>query len=361
MSTDESAELRTLQARVFGRDGTATDADRARLDELMGRSVPMPPVLEPVPASEEVMVVAPVETPADAEAAEPSEDSAFGASVTLAAPHRPLFARGPVLAGIGLLAGFALGWLSFGWDTAGFLLNLENAETRAELEASGDYDPGSVVAVGAQYGAVGWLATADDGALECAIATAGDRVTEQCLHADEIDDIDGQGYLGGSVFVPSEDGAELNVAFWMAPGLGGERVALFQKWDTQTYDWTDQFTDDEVASAITISAAFDLDPQELQLIGYDGDSPVWAAWGNLGYCVMADGDDGAFQACSDMEDGGDIVLEQTVNGVRTEYTVSRYSTGNPVLTITRVQDATEYFLDPDESTPIDETTAEIAG
>ncbi len=326
----------------------------------MGRLAPIPPVLEPVPALA-VEDAAPVETPADAEAADASEESALGASVTLAAPRRPLFARGSVLAGIGLLAGFALGWLAFGWDTAGFLLNLENAEMRAELEASGDYDPASVVAVGAQYGAVGWLATADEGTLECAIATAGGRVVDECLDADEIDEIDGRGYLGSSVFVPSDGGAELNVAFWMAPGIGGERVALFQRWDTQPYDWTEQFTDDEVASAITVSAAFDLDPQELQLVGYDGDSPVWGAWGNQSYCVMAYGDEGAFQACGDMETGADLVLEQTVDGLRTEYIVSRYSTGNPSLTILRMPDTTEYFLDSDESASIDDTTGEVSG
>lgn len=140
LSAEELAELRTLHALAYGREGKLSPQDGARLRELerQRRRVPAARGSEtPDPSEESVAEPGEVsdgsEQPTEqpAEPAEPAE-----ASDGSRRRSRP---RWLIAAAAGaLLVGLGAGWMIWGWNSAESALAAAHSAQRGDLEATGD-------------------------------------------------------------------------------------------------------------------------------------------------------------------------------------------------------------------------------
>lgn len=349
LSIDESAELRALQGRAYGRGGglTADELDRLRSLERRRAPAAQPPIADPVDEPRPAVIEAVPSSNAEPAHDEPvpatasdldvfdelrADQASDAASSAAGAPRR----RGRIVGALALAlaVGIGVGWLLFGWDSAAFLLNAAHSDQRAELEASGDYDPGTVTAVAEQHGAVGWRATRDAGDQQCAIITFEDESTFNCESRASLE----QGGIAGTVLtLPVEDGKQNSLWFSMVTALSGDIMPVFQL-SPSNYDWTAQYSEEELAAAGELEAQGFIG-ENLSIVGYDGDMPVWTAWTNEGSCLMAGGGDLWAQSCG--AQGESLDLEMTVDGTRTTYSVVQTEMRGPQLTITRAPEQSE--------------------
>ncbi|MEW1961090.1 hypothetical protein AB0269_01350 [Microbacterium sp. NPDC077644] len=378
--TDSSAELRMLRAKAYGPGGELSDAELARLQELEERArdaagederlrlpaVAQPVVPEPVEGSSSRPPAASLNDPQDgaaavdesrgrdagdefsgslsersettlrqaqgpteqAERAEASDD-AEASSVTEAPPQRrrwPLIAAS-VVATLGI--GFGIGWAIWGWDAQSFMLTAAHGDERAELEEQ--FDPGTVVAVAEQDGVVVWRAEASQGEQRCVIITAPGQTSSGCMSLDEIDEY---GWPNASITIPEGQeraGESLSAAILRAQT--GDLVPYIQVWGPETYDWESQYTEAELAQLRQIEAE-GYAPQNLSVIGSDGDTSVFYEWAGQGLCVVAVLDGDVVEACTE-DVASDLTLSATVGGIPTEYIVTQSATRGPQLTIVR--------------------------
>ncbi|MFB7250929.1 hypothetical protein [Microbacterium sp. NPDC056234] len=347
----DDGELRDLRAKAYGPGGELTDAEARRLDELQGSArraaaeSSVTAAAEPVPDRHgdgippQPVDAAEVRTPDGEPGTEPESGVAGPDARPQPAGLRGLLKRRwfPVAAvGVALLVGVGIGFVAFGQDIVrSIALSLSVGAEQVELEADGDYDPGSITPIGQSHGVTIWHATRQDGEDRCVVLTIGDRVERTCIPSSQFGE-QGAG-LYASMNLPADDAGDasgLNVS--VGQDIGGDLVVIANVWTPEMWDWRSQYTEDELAIIDRIERATGIGGEGLQIVGYDDDRPIWLEYTGTGKCVIVAVVDGVERACTQHADE-DVTLEiaDADRGVA-RYHVAISSSRGPTLTIERV-------------------------
>ncbi|MGM7668904.1 hypothetical protein [Microbacterium sp. A93] len=352
LNESETAQLRSLHERAYGRDGGLTAEDAARLHELEAKLRPVPAV--PVDARVDVVPLSAVD--AEVVVVEAVEASGAPPEEASAPPRRRRwFALAAVCA---LLIGFGAGWMLWGWNLAEFTLATAHAEQRGELEASGDYDAGTVAAVSENHGVVIWRAERGEGEQHCVIATTSTQTQSGCAAMEDSN----SETANATITVPEGDElAGQTLSAYLLLSVTGEIVPTIQIWNQQDNNWEAQFSGEELEAIGRIEAA-GFDPSSLSILGYDGDTPVWTSWGGE-MCLIAESDDGIVSDCASTTEtpSTDLILAATVGGVPTQYIVHQSATRGQQLTIVKVPEVTRVEVGDGEQIEIDDKTGDRNG
>lgn len=336
---EEFEELRSLQARAYGRDGTLTPEEAIRLRELEDRRIvrtaepaagavaePEPARLadptvdplaggrgtaagdsreEPQPPAEDRTEPGPATADADGGPAVPTESLR-----SLLRAHWRSFAIAAVAA---LVIGLGAGWLAFGRPgTPPVELTATQQQWESDLISSGVYDPGSIRALAVEEGAVIWSATRDERVRTCLILGTGSMTQPSCDRTERIADTG----IYGSISVRGADDEQRQVSVQMLLSASGEPAVA-----VSTYDY------DPTTSGVTYANEAETRTAErlvedgfevnsLWVIGYDGDVPVWTAMEleSQNQCLIYDGSTAdSPRVCADPE----TMLEQASSLVLT--------------------------------------------
>lgn len=369
MGPDDEAELRSLQARAYGRGGGLRDADAQRLTELQSlrnaaRATETFAAEAPVPDALASEGPAPETSAPDTTDTEPDDRGSAG--------ERPTSASGPADEGLGagtpawsglrtavrdhaktvvaasaalLLIGVAAGWALFGGRGVESALTAGQQERRLELQVEGKYDDGSVRLVTQDDDAVVWYATRDGADQTCVILDVGEASQEQCRPTDGVDDM----ALSVSVSVPVDDpddpadASGASVSAVLARATTGEPLAWVQRWDPQDsmlgqFDGPDRERAEELVEQGYLPS--------LSIVGYFHDQPVWVAEkpadgtqsGGMLRCMIVDATDEAAACQASQDSTADIralSVETAADGTTETWSLHVRFTNwmNPYLTI----------------------------
>lgn len=229
---------------------------------------------------------------------------------------------------IALLLGFGGAWLVLGRDSTPAMTS-EQAKAMAEIEKTARFDPGSVVYLGEKYDASVWRATSEGGERICLAIQVGDRDQYQCTPPPD-DDTAFAEPVGVSVSHADDEG---DWSYWatLLNDISGREVVIIQRHDmSAAYGWESQYTDEELRQVRMLEAEGIL-PSYLQIIGYDGDVPVFISQdGRTCIHVVDPASNAVVQSCEPSDDG---VYTLRVNGAT--YEVRESSMHGPVLTVVR--------------------------
>ncbi|MGJ0390732.1 hypothetical protein [Microbacterium sp. CGR1] len=282
LQESDAAELRALQLKAYGRDGGLTDADAARLHELEATRAPEPAAAAASDATApEMTVVESTDRPvseevADAESADTSAPPGEAEPHTTPALRPALRQHWKAIAAASallLVVGLAAGWALFG-RAGGVELTAEQQERRAELQADGGYDAGSLRAIGQEEDVLVWHATKEDGEMVCLILDTPQDSATQCQRSE---DVQNGNAVGVSVSVDSGEGEGEDAEQVWASAVrttDGELVAIIQRWPSSQNDWLSQFPGDErVRAEELLQQGFQ--EYSLSVVGYFRDAPIW--------------------------------------------------------------------------------------
>lgn len=377
----EGEERSRLLRKAYARDGGLTDAEARRLRDLedarpalmLSTAAPEPsaPVAEPPTLIDREQV--PPRTPvpgevgpatgtlaeprAESRAEPPGEPRAEPRAETrrdrwqrtwLEVPRRRwvLVAAASALL---LAIGVGTGWALFGQRPEVIPLSEDQQQRRLELYDQGEYDPGTLRAVGQDEDALVWYGTREDGRLVCVVMDVGEESSDSCQDRDDV----GPFGLSTFVMVPDPGDADVDPAVvsgtsvnvYMMFSTAGEPMVSIQRW-TPSVTMVNQFQGEERARATELfEQGFSMG---LSLVGYFQDQPVW-----LG-SRFADGDDaGSFEHCMiidapdeppvcsttfDLPGAGLFAVVDGIDGgLPVSWTIGVQNTQNqtPFLTITR--------------------------
>ncbi|WP_226532125.1 hypothetical protein [Microbacterium paraoxydans] len=361
LDAEESEELRSLHARAYGRDAALTDAEATRLRELEDRR--RVPAVEPEHVEEPVQVEegevlepstsdrvddSPSEMRVLAAGTEPTAEASASAGSSL----RSLLAvarshwRPVALATVAvLLIGLGAGWLAFGRaDSAPVALTPEQQQWEDDLVAGGDYDPGSIRALGVEQGAVIWTATKDGRERTCLILSTGDVTLPNC---NETESVTAEG-IYGSITVRTDEDLQRQVSAQMLFTASGEPAVAVSSYDYDSLQTGITYANEKESQTADRLVREGYDMHSLWVVGYDGDVPLWTAVqrDSQSSCLIYDGStDDSPEACLDpetmQEQGSSLVLNRVDpdSGAVTHFELAS-STGPGYLVITRERDAT---------------------
>ncbi|GAB3600251.1 hypothetical protein [Microbacterium tumbae] len=233
---------------------------------------------------------------------------------------------------LALLLGFGVGWLVFARGVEQIAFTAANAAKQAELNADGQFDPGSVVPVGEKYGVTVWRATSGEGESECLILTHGDLDGRACVPREDFELNGVYAYID----VPREDEETTDqISAGVVHGLDDQPVIVVQSWMSYaTNDWRSQYTEDELVVADRLVAG-GYQGESLQILGYDGETPVWMDWSGAELCVIVALPDRIQDACGDLDADAVALPVDAGDGTVTTYLVTQSETRGPMLTIER--------------------------
>lgn len=378
MTEADAVELDELRAKAYGPRGGLTDAEARRLEELQAltreTTQRAPRVRSTADAStdsgadRDALLREPSDPegsgtsgedeplPAESDLVETDSDSAAEPD----ARARPAGLRGildrrwfPYAAvGFALVLGFGVGFAVFGQEVVrSVALSLSVAAEQTELEARGEYDPGSIRPLDRVREATIWHATRDDGERQCVIVTVEERFERACVPADQFDEHRASLYAG--ISLPAEEESEadgLNVNVVRASD--GDLDVHVQIWTPGMWDWRSHYTEDELGIIERIEDETGVAGESLELIGYDGDRPIWVEYTGAGACIIAVVD-AVERACSDHpKDPETAMLQIADDGWITIYRVSAHDLRPASLTIERAPV-------PGVDGTIDDTTGDI--
>lgn len=371
----DADELRMLQRKAYGRDGELTDAEAARLRELEHRDESAAVVSDAADVSTPVAETSAggsahtdaAETPDASEAthagtrlagSRPAVEGASGDDTSTGSELRTSRLktamrelrrqwRFAAAASVLLLAiGIGAGWALFGQDREAIALTAEQQQRRLELYDTGDYDQGSLRAVGQDAeGALVWYGTKIGGEQRCLVLDVGEKSGQQCVPSDDSSLFS----LSASVTIPgiadpaAEIVSNIGVDAYLLLSTTGEPMVAIQRWEQSDDVRLQQFVGDERARAEELTA--DGTAWNLSIIGSFRDEPVWLINGDadnsMQTCLVVDGADGERQCLpteTAIEDGISTVVfvDDGADGseawtIQVAYTISQ----TPYLVITR--------------------------
>jgi hypothetical protein len=296
LPAEELEELRSLQARAYGRDAVLTDADALRLRELQARRVaPAPEAAEHEPA--EPRVPSPSEPPSAERA--PAGAGGGDASVLVApetddggpesaeahgdetpsSPAPSLWSllrtrwRPVAIAAVAvLLVGLGVGWLAFGRSgVASVELTAEQQEWQDDLISGGVYDAGSVHALAVEEGVVVWAATKDSRARTCVILSTGAVSLPSCDRTDRVAETG----IYGSITVGASDDLQRQVNVQMLLTATGDPAVAVTAYDYDPVSSGITYANEQEADTAARLVEEGFDASSLWVVGYDGEVPVW--------------------------------------------------------------------------------------
>ncbi|MFD5224662.1 hypothetical protein ACFWHT_03485 [Microbacterium sp. NPDC058342] len=330
--TDATKRRRELEHRAYAPGGSLTDAEAQELRELSIRHVvaPAPAPSTPAPAGPTPLKAESVGAPEALLLREPDDPAQDSSSERDGRSERPRRARRllvPILAILLVLAGLAVGRVAFGQpgDPA---MGAQQQDAWAKIEASGEYDPGSVQLLGSKYGVDVWSATKQDQKIECVLLTRGEGPSAGCRSGAQED----QG-LDLQVSLDYSEGDD-DYMVWVnvTDDITGAPAVMFQRDSmTEEWDWRATFDDDELAIIEELEAA-GFAGDGLSIVGYDAGVAVWL-YQREKTCVLAPIDGAVLQNCGELLADSDRPLALTVEG--TEYQVRASSNEGNTLTIVR--------------------------
>ncbi|WP_309127695.1 hypothetical protein [Microbacterium sp.] len=369
----DAARRRELQRRAFSRGDALNAAETAELRDLDLRSrgdLPpgddhgvrsAPPAraerqAEPRPSGPDAeppsigQVSAPEEAAGTRVAGSRAAEDHADTGVETVAPRRRMLLMLALLAAVVL--GFAGGMLLPG-RTAGsaVAMTAEQREQFTQIETSGDYDPGSVRFAGAKHGAAVWSATREEGASQCIVLSYGDKSSGDCFTQGQLES------WGGGVSAQlqvSVDGEPMFIVASIQEGVTGESFTVIRRHAAQG-SWRDRFTPEEVELAeVLVDAGLDVD--QLQIVGYDDETPVWlTADGDVCLLVVDPVTDDIARGCGQagLDDPVTLSLPEAT------YSLKWHPRRGPLLTVIRESPSITCDIDSGYCGSIDDTTGEI--
>ncbi|WP_168429284.1 hypothetical protein [Microbacterium sp. K24] len=375
-------ELRALQQKAYGRDGGLTDADARRLRDLERARQEQTIAPSEAPAAEIGLVDA---VPFDFDSRRSAQADVSGPGSETEDPEPPdaepqvtgtasgLLRRWWVVAAASALLlaiGVGAGWALFGQRPGTVVLTADQQERRAELYREGEYDAGTLRAVGQDEDALVWYATKDGGAQTCVVIDIAQASSEACQEADIV-----PFGLSASVMVPPNAGSDAESG--VAPGASvnaylmlsttGEPMVSIQRWSPDLA-MISQFRGAERDRATElVSQGFNAG---LLIVGEFQSEPVWlgtrfsAGDSTVEYCMIVDGIDGRTVCSADIDAAGRGVstdVEGTVDGVPTTWNLRIQNTESrtPYLTIAQTvsfpNPGDKVTLGGDDGEPLEET------
>ncbi|UNK70082.1 hypothetical protein [Microbacterium sp. H1-D42] len=339
------ARRRELEHKAYAPGGGLSDAEAEELRGLTRPAesepvavTPTPAVTAPAPERPEPHErdEAPLERPPAPERAERDEGQGPPqpptAPAELAKPPRRWLA--PLAAVLTLLLGFGAGWLAFGRDGGAPAMTGAQRDVWIELQKSDDLDAGSIELVGSKYGVDAWTATKDDGELDCFFLTGGSETggserypTPSCVQSDREGNEFG---LQASASIENDDRWETVWASLIEDITGTQVLVMQRQDDDQEWNWRSQYSGDELPIAEFLdSKGFRGDM--LQLIGYDGDVPIWLHQDAQNCVLVATATEISAQACGGLDSAR--ALDLSVPGAT--YSVRMTDSRGPLLTVIR--------------------------
>lgn len=238
--------------------------------------------------------------------------------------------------GLVLLIGFGIGFVVFGQSVMrSIALSLAVGAEQVQLEAEGDYDPGSITPLGQSHGATVWHATRGEGKNHCLVITLEDRVEPACVPGDQLNQ-PGGGLYASMDLPPDDDGGVSGLNVTVTRDIDGELAVVAQVWDSyDVWDWRAQYTEDELAIVDRIESETGVAGEFLQIVGYDGDRPVWQEFSSTRACVIVAVVGSVERACADEASAPAVLEIANPDGTSTRYHVTTSDTRGPTLTIER--------------------------
>lgn len=371
---DTAAELRSLQAKAYGRDGGLTHAEAARLRELE-----TPPSL-PVPAapeeSEEPRAIEPTvpeqkesgstADPTDAEhpSSEPvharEDDHAPDSWRTALRHHWRIVA---VASAVLLAIGMGTGWALFTPRVRDAVpLSQEEVERKIALDEKHHFDEGTLRAVARDDDALVWFGEKDDGAQNCIVLDAAGQSQIGCANPEDMSVYYG---LTATVSLPPDEDAPLgglgsSVNAFAMLSSEGEPMVSIQRWDHDA-SMLEQY-DEAIrprAEALMTEEGFRLG---LTLVGYFRGEPVWSAdregeSGQIDRCLLVDALD-AVECLPDTDAlrAGLGVSTVDRDGRAMHVGVQFSKWGQPYMTVTGETTVLSFEVDVDSGDPIEVTS-----
>lgn len=353
----ETAELKALQARAYGREGSLATEGLARLRELeQKRRGVAPTAAAPDPSSgsgsgNEESVAEPVEVSDVSEkpVAEPVE-----APGSTRHPRLRWLVAG---AAVAIAIGVGIGWSVWGQSHNAITLTDEQRGWQDELAAEDDFDPGSLYAVGEEKGVVVWLATKDDGKKTCLLMSNGRESSTPCQRTDGVR-ADG---MWAQLEVPTaESYADVTSANLLFSADGHPAVAM----DQYRNDFGAEVEyEPEEQKAIDLLIDRGYQQQSLWIVGYFEDRPVWTgayAETPVEQCLVYVAASGGIEEdCDTWEENMDDPLTLTIGpddaGSRAAEIVYASSVNGPQYLSITVRTAEGVSVDTESGDPIEFT------
>lgn len=339
LDADERIELRALQARAYGRDGGLDEREAMRLHELLARRTGGEEPTEPSPgagdhdgdrldAAATASDTYPDATAAPVPPARPSLRAALRS-------HAIVFAIGAVaVLGLGAGAGWLLAQQPSGSAIA---LDPEQQDWQEAMVAQEDFDVGSVRAAGIEGDAVIWVATKQQGEWTCLVIGTGENVNPVCNPTESVESMG----LYAAAEVEVDDQLTRQISAQLFLTLDGDPAISSYSYIFAPSDNGTTYANEREVEIAEGLAAQGYDSGSIQLIGYDGDTPIWTAreTGTGNSCLIISGEDAApGSACDDVDNlakpGATIAMAifdgESGTSTRYEYSLS----GAPHLIIT---------------------------
>ncbi len=323
LDAEQSARRRELQRKAFSPGGSLSEGEAAELRTLNGAE-PDHWVAEPVEATSGPS------TSSGTQDAEGPSTSSGAQEATDSVPkrvHRPWrIALGFALA---VLVGFGGGWFAATRDAGPLQMSDEQREVWTKLEASGDYDPGSIHLRGEKHGVTVWESTKNGSSERCLVAVRGEQQGAECRSDDDASEMPMQATLEYR-----DDGGHVMVWAVLADDVSGEprAIVMRQVLQSEVWDWREQYSETEVPIAEVLDAAGHRG-ETLSIAGYDGDIPVWVSEDGETCLLLADSAKVIAEACTKTLYQADESLEVAVPG--TTYSLRHNPSRGNVLTIIR--------------------------
>jgi len=363
----DAARRRELQRRAFAAGGGLTPEEAEELRMLSAPAdVREPAALPPASVTAEMPVTA--ETPVTAKAPEiayaateeppaasdsdTGPESAAGPAPAITRARRPRRALAVLIAVAALVLGVGVGWLSAPRAVqAAPTMTAEQQKIDAEIVASGDFDAESVRFRGEKDGAAIWSATQKE--KPCVVLSVDGQRSTGCVSGERPD--------GGIDFpvaqVQTQDGdTRTSFTAYLIPTLSGEWAPVVDSMAMTASDWQAQYTPEEL-ELLDILEKDGLNGSDLEILGYDGDIPVWSTYGPERCLAAVDPDTSTVQQhCTDRDAEstleialGDSIYQAVWSDRRgTSLTILKQATSSQVTCDTETGDCT--WVD---DTPVD--------
>lgn len=312
LSAEELAELRTLHARAYGRDGGLTPADATRLHELEDRRAEATtgvPVVDPAEEARGSGVPSAAEHD-DAPALDRErgpEPEALSTPPEVRSSRRLVSWRlGALAVAAALVFGLGLGWMLFGQRGGPAIpLTADRVERQSELYQAGDYDEGSLVPVAEDGEVLVWMATAGGGARVCLILEVGEQSSSGCQRAEEARKTGVNAFV--TVEGPKIDGESgtyesTGIGATMLYSVSDEPMVAINRWDNSASGLLDQYDEEQRPRAEQLMAE-GYNGEAPTLIGFFRNASVWVVATTDGSekCLIVDGAPDVLTVCEEAE------------------------------------------------------------